>query len=242
MKLNGKTALVTGASRGLGAELAKRLAKRGVRLALVARGESALEEVARAIRSAGGEAHVLPADIGDKTAIHGLAGAAAAVLGPIDILIHNASLLGPTPLRLLLDTECEDLARVLEVNLVGPFRLTKLLAGSMALRGQGLVVHISSDASVVPYSGWGAYSVSKAAVDHLTRLWAVELSELGVRAFAVDPGEMNTAMHAAALPDADPRALADPADVAERIVRMIEDSERISNGSRIEASAWEAAA
>jgi len=242
MNLKNKAALVTGASRGLGAELAKGLARRGVRLALVARGEAALEEVARVIRAEGGEAHVLPADIGDKTAIHGLAGAAAAVLGPIDLLIHNASTLGPTPLRLLLDTECEDLARVLEVNLVGPFRLTKLLAGSMALRGQGLVVHISSDASVVPYSGWGAYSVSKAALDHLTRLWAVELDELGVRAFAVDPGEMNTAMHAAALPEADPRTLSDPADVAERIISMIEGSERISNGSRLEASHREAAA
>ena len=82
----------------------------------------------------------------------------------------------PTPLRLLLDTECEDLERVLAVNLVGPFRLTKALAGSMVLRGAGLVVHVTSDAATEAYPRWGAYGVSKAALDHLGRVWAAELA------------------------------------------------------------------
>ena len=95
----------------------------------------------------GGEAHALAADVGDKETIHRLAGAAAALVGPVDLLVHNASTLGPMPLPLLLDTDCEDLERVLAVNLVGPFRLTKAVAGSMALRGGGLVLHVSSDAA-----------------------------------------------------------------------------------------------
>ena len=138
MDIRDKSALVTGASRGLGAGLARELARRGARVVMTARGADDLDVVARTIREEGGVAHVLPADIGDKRAIHPLAGAAAALAGPVDILIHNASELGPVPLRFLLDTECEDLKRVLAVNVVGPFRLTKLLAGPMALRASGL--------------------------------------------------------------------------------------------------------
>jgi NAD(P)-dependent dehydrogenase (short-subunit alcohol dehydrogenase family) len=237
-----RSALVTGASRGLGAALAKELARRGAKVVLVAREREPLEEVARAIVAAGGEAHALPADIGDKKAVVPLAGAAAALVGPIDLLVHNASTLGPTPLRLLFDTECEDLEHVLEVNLVGPFRLSKIIGGAMALRRRGLIVHVTSDASVSGYPGWGAYGVSKAALDHLGRSWAAELEGTGVRVWSVDPGEMNTRMHADAVPDADPSTLLDPAVVAMRIADMIAHAARIPSGARVEAARWEAQA
>lgn len=206
---------------------------------LVARHREALDAVVRSIRDASGVAHALTADVADKRAVYPLAGAAAELVGPIDLLIHNASELGPTPLRLLLDTECEDLERVLAVNLVGPFRLTKAIAGSMALRGRGTIVHVSSDASVNAYPAWGAYSASKAALDHLGRVLAVELAPHGVRVLSVDPGDMNTEMHRAAIPDANPSDLADPDDVAARIVRLLE-SERVASGSRVEAQTFEA--
>ena len=240
MNLEGKTALVTGASRGLGAALARALARRGAKVVLVARGERELEEVAASIRAAGGEAFAVPGDVGDKDSVHRIAGVAAAVAGPVDVLVHDASTLGRTPLRLLLDTDCEDLERVLAVNLVGPFRLTKIVAGSMALRGEGIVVHVTSDASVNAYPKWGAYSVSKAALDHLGRVLAAELSDFGVKVVSVDPGEMRTRMHAEALPDADPETLAAPEDVATRIVSMISHSDSIASGARLEASAWSA--
>jgi len=236
MQLEGKTALVTGASAGLGAALARELGRRGVRLVLVARAEAPLEEVAREIRVAGGEAHAVPADVGEKESVHAIAGAAAALVGPIDIVIHNASTLGALPMPLLLDTECEDLARVLEVNLVGPFRLTKAIAGAMVLRGAGTVVHISSDASVEAYARWGAYGVSKAALDHLARIWAAELEGTGVRFVSIDPGEMNTRMHADAMPEADPATLAHPAEVAARIVWALAHADALPNGTRIAAS------
>src|SRR5204862_2362747 len=238
MELRGRGALITGASKGLGAALAGEMASLGARVALVARGATELEAVAARNRAQGGDAHALPADIGDKRAIHAIAGAAAAVVGPIDVLIHNASTLGPTPLRLLLDTECEDLGAVLETNLFGPFRLTKIVAGAMALRGSGLVVHVSSDAAVAAYPRWGAYGVSKAALDHLGRIFAAELGAAGVRFLSVDPGEMDTEMHAAAMPDADRAALPRPEVVARRIARMIRESERIEGGARLEANAW----
>jgi NAD(P)-dependent dehydrogenase (short-subunit alcohol dehydrogenase family) len=235
MDLQDKAALVTGASRGLGAAIAEELARRGARVVLVARGADELERVAARIRSQGGVAHAIPADISDKKAIYPLAGAAAAMVGPIDVLVHNASSLGPTPLRLLLDTACEDLERVLETNLVGPFRLSKIVAGSMALRGEGTIVHISSDASVEAYPRWGAYSVSKAAFDHLARVFAAELADLGVRVFSVDPGEMDTQMHADAMPEADRASLARPADVARRIVSMI-SGQGVVSGARAVAA------
>ncbi len=221
MLLQNSSSLITGASRGLGRALAESLARAGSRVVMVARERGPLDDAVATIRAAGGTAHGIAADIGDKQAIHRIAGEAAALAGPIDLLVNNASTLGPTPLRLLLDTECEDLERVLAVNLVGPFRLSKVIAGSMALRGAGVIVNISSDAAVEPYPEWGAYGVSKAALAQLSRIWAAELEGSGVRILSIDPGEMNTRMHADAIPDADPSTLADPRDVAARILGAI---------------------
>jgi NAD(P)-dependent dehydrogenase (short-subunit alcohol dehydrogenase family) len=239
MELRNKGVIVTGASRGLGAELARELAAPGARVVLVARELAPLEEVVASIRARGGEAHALAGDVADKHATHAIAASAAALVGPLDVLIHNASTLGPTPLKLLLDTECEDFAHVLEVNLVGPFRLSKAVAGSMALRRTGLVVHISSDASVEAYPRWGAYSVSKAAFDHLGRVFAVELADFGVRVLSIDPGEMRTRMHRDAVPDADESTLQSPAVVAARIVRIIAGQDRVASGTRLRAADWE---
>jgi NAD(P)-dependent dehydrogenase (short-subunit alcohol dehydrogenase family) len=239
MDLEGKSALVTGASRGLGRALATRLAEAGARVVLVARSEPELTQAAQAIVEAGGEAHALPSDVSRKRDIYPLVGAATALVGPIDVLIHNASSLGPTPLRLLLDTSCEDLSQVLETNLIGPFRLSKAIGGSMALRRTGTIVHVTSDASVNAYKRWGAYSVAKAALDHLSRLWAAELAERGVRVLSVDPGEMNTSMHRAALPEADPTTLADPMQVAARIIELLR-SDSVPSGARVEAQSWRA--
>lgn len=233
MDLNRSTTLVTGGSRGLGKALGEALAAAGARVVLVAQHAEPLRAVVAAIRARGGEAHAVVADVAELAAAHAIAGQAAALVGPVDLLVNNASTLGPVPLRLLLDTECEDLSRALEVNLVGPFRLTKALAGPMVLRGRGTIVNISSDAAVEPYERWGAYGASKAALDHLTRIWAAELAGTGVRVFSVDPGEMNTRMHAEAMPDADPATLADPVRVAAGILALIDEPGGAPSGARV---------
>jgi NAD(P)-dependent dehydrogenase (short-subunit alcohol dehydrogenase family) len=238
MDLRGKAALVTGGSRGLGAALAETFAKRGARVVIVARHEEALARVVQKIRAEGGEAHGLAFDVGDKESAHRITGAAAALVGPIDVLVQNASTLGPVPLPFVLDTACEDLQAVLEANLVGPFRIDKIVGGSMALRKTGVIVHVSSDAAVAGYPRWGAYGVSKAALDQLGRVLGGELADHGVRVFSVDPGEMDTKMHADAVPDADPKTLERPERVAERIASMIEGSETIDAGARLIASEW----
>jgi NAD(P)-dependent dehydrogenase (short-subunit alcohol dehydrogenase family) len=231
------TALITGASRGLGRALAEQLAARGWSVVLVAREAGPLGDVVAGIRARGGVAHAVTGDISDKDAIHRIAGQAQALAGEIGLLVHNASTLGPVPLRLLLDTECEDLAHVLETNVIGPFRLTKVIAGAMALRGAGTIVHISSDAAVEAYSRWGAYGISKAAQDHLSRVLAAELDGTGVRVLAVDPGEMDTRMHADAVPDADRASLQRPGDVANKLVALVESN--VASGARIALPGWQ---
>jgi short-subunit dehydrogenase len=238
MNFRGIGAVVTGASRGLGAALARELASEGARVVLVARHKSTLDEVVNEIRARGGEAHALVDDVGDKRAPHRIAGAAAALVGQVELLVNNASTLGVPSLRPLLDTECESLEEAFRVNVLGPFRLTKIVAGAMAAHGQGVVVDITSDASKEAYPTWGAYGVSKAALDHLGRIWGAELEGRGVRVVTVDPGEMDTVMHAEAVPDADRSTLLSPDIVAKRIVRLIRDAKGAPNGSRVEASEW----
>jgi NAD(P)-dependent dehydrogenase (short-subunit alcohol dehydrogenase family) len=235
---NDKSVLITGGSRGLGRALALNLSSRGAKVVLVARGGSSLDRAVSDIRATGGNAFGIAADIGEKESIYPIVGQAAALAGPVDIMINNASTLGPVPLRLIVDTDCEDFERALQVNTVGPFRLIKAVVGSMVLRRTGVVVNISSDAAVEPYPLWGVYSASKAALDHLTRIAALELAGTGVRFFSVDPGEMDTDMHADAMPDADRGSLPSPAEAAENIALMIQHCGLIENGARLIASDW----
>jgi NAD(P)-dependent dehydrogenase (short-subunit alcohol dehydrogenase family) len=229
------TALITGASRGLGRALAEELARRGTRVVLVARHPEDLQPVVDEIRARGGLAWALAADVGDPDAAVTIAAAAATFAGPIDLLINNASTLGAVPLPLLLDLPPEALLNTLQVNVLGPFRVTQAVAGPMVLRGGGTVVNISSDAAVEAYPHWGGYGASKAALDHLTRTWAAELEGTGVRFLAVDPGEMNTRMHADAVPDADLDELSDPRDVARSILDLVADPE-VASGARRRAA------
>ncbi len=149
-------------------------------------------------------------------------------LGGLDVLVNNASDLGPVPLAMLSDTECEDLERAFATNVLGPFRLTKALMGALAAsarEGRGAVVlNISSDAAVNAYPAWGAYGASKAALHHLSRVWGEEHAADGVRFLSLDPGDMDTPMHAAAIPDADPSTLKRPEQAARELADAIADA------------------
>jgi NAD(P)-dependent dehydrogenase (short-subunit alcohol dehydrogenase family) len=213
---------ITGGTSGLGLALLRQLADAGASVAFVAR------DPARVARIAGDlpGTHGFAGDVAKKDDIHPLATAVAGALGGLDVLINNASDLGPVPLALLADTDCEDLERALATNLLGPFRLTKALLGALAASARegrgGLVVNISSDAAVTPYPGWGAYGASKAALHHLGQIWNLELVEAGIHILSHDPGDMDTPLHAVALPKADPALLKSPEDSARELIAAIE--------------------
>jgi NAD(P)-dependent dehydrogenase (short-subunit alcohol dehydrogenase family) len=211
---------VTGGTSGLGLAVVRLLTAMGARVAFVARSAEALGRTARETGAQG-----IVGDVGRKEDIHPIALQVTAGLGGLDVLINNASSLGPVPLALLADTECEDLEQALAVNLVGPFRLTKALFGALAAsarQGRGaVVINISSDAAVSAYAGWGAYGASKAGLRHLTAIWAEEAEAEGVRFLSIDPGDMDTPLHALAAPDADPSTLKMPELSASEIVQAV---------------------
>ena len=219
--LAGVRALVTGGTSGLGLALVKELTARGAVVAFVARGRERVERAAHDIPGT----HGVVGDVAAKDDIHRIALQAIGELGGLDLLINNASDLGPTPLALLGDTDCEDLERAIATNLVGPFRLTKALLGALsasARDGRGAVVlNISSDAAINAYPTWGAYSASKAGLHHLSQIWDAELAGENIRVLSIDPGDMDTPMHALAVPDADPSTLKRPEAAAHELLEAI---------------------
>ena len=181
-----RVALVTGASRGLGATVAAFLAATGYDLVIDARGADALAATADALRVHGRTVVALPGDVADADHRRALVDATRE-LGGLDLLVNNASTLGASPLPALADLTEDTLRTVLEVNLVAPLALLRAALPLLSARG-GLVVNVSSDAAVGGYEGWGGYGSSKAALDLATRTLAAELAPVGVAAVAVDPG------------------------------------------------------
>jgi NAD(P)-dependent dehydrogenase (short-subunit alcohol dehydrogenase family) len=222
---------ITGGTSGLGLALVRQLHAKGAHVAFVARHRDRVAEVARDHPGT----HGIVGDVSIKGDIYPMALQILGDLGGLDVLVNNASDLGSTPLALLGDTECEDLERALATNVLGPFRLTKALLGALAAsarEGRGAVVlNVSSDAAVNAYPAWGAYSASKAALRHLTAIWDVELSEQGVRFLSVDPGDMDTPLHALAVPDADRSGLRQPEDAARDLLDAIANAMAIRDMS-----------
>jgi NAD(P)-dependent dehydrogenase (short-subunit alcohol dehydrogenase family) len=223
--LAGLRVAVTGGTSGLGLALVRQLHQAGAKVAFVARDGERVFRVEQ--RFAG--THGIVGDVSRKEQTHPLALQITAALGGLDVVVNNASTLGPVPLVPLADTECEDFEAALATNVLGPFRLTKALLGALAASarqgGTALVVNISSDAGVSAYPNWGAYGASKAALAHMSRIWDEELREHGVRVIAHDPGDMDTPMHAQALPDADRSTLKSPAlaagELLERVAEIV---------------------
>jgi NAD(P)-dependent dehydrogenase (short-subunit alcohol dehydrogenase family) len=218
--LSGLRVAITGGTSGLGLALVRRFTKLGANVAFVARSAADVDRIAEETSS-----HGIAGDVGRKEDIYRVALQVTGALGGLDVLINNASSLGPAPLALLADTACEDLEHALAVNLLGPFRLTKALFGAMAAsarEGRGAVVaNISSDAAINAYPTWGAYGASKAGLRHLTAIWDEEAASDGIRFLSLDPGDMDTPLHALAIPDADRARLKRPEQSAKDIVDAV---------------------
>ena len=219
--LQGLRVAITGGTSGLGLALVRELSRRGALVAFIGRHRERVDQVAREQPGTSG----IAGDVSRKDDIHPIAIQVLGALDGLDVLVNNASSLGPVPLVPLADTDCEELELALATNLVGPFRLTKALLGSLAASAREgrrpLVVNVSSDAAVNPYPGWGAYGASKAALHHLSRIWSEELASEGIRVVSIDPGDMDTPFHALAVPGADRSTLKSPDVAARDIANLI---------------------
>ncbi len=194
-------AVITGASRGLGATLAGFLAGPGRELVLVARGSDDLDRTARALRAFGGGVTTVVGDVSDAATRRASARAVES-LGRLDLLVNNASELGPSPRPTLLELPLDQMERVYRVNVVAALGFVQALVGPLE-RSRGWVVNISSDAAREGYPGWGGYGASKAALDLVSLTLAHELSDRGIAVVAVDPGDLRTEMHRRAYPGED---------------------------------------
>ncbi|MEW2356526.1 SDR family oxidoreductase [Spirillospora sp. NPDC029432] len=212
-----KTALVTGASRGLGKALARLLAQDGWRLVIDARGAPALEEAARELEAAGADVTAAAGDVAD-TAHRAALAAAVRDAGGLDLLVNNASVLGATPMPRLAGHPLPDLERAFQVNTLAPLALIQAFLPALRERG-GAVLNITSDAAVEDYETWGGYGATKAALEQLSHVLAAE--EPAIAVWWADPGEMRTAMLREAGEDAD--AAPPPEEAAAALHRLITD-------------------
>src|SRR5215510_10332514 len=238
-ELAGKNILITGASQGLGREMSLRFAREGAAgLSLVARHVDQLNKVRELVRKVAPNIDivVIEADVSKARDIERIvASTLAQFKGHLDVLVNNASTIGPSPMPNLLDYPVEDFQNVLDTNLIGPFLLIKSALPAMIEDG-GSIINVTSDAGQVGYPGWGAYGISKFGLEGMSQTWAAELEGTGIRVNWVDPGSMDTPMHRAAEPEEDPSQWADPSEVTDVFVYLASEESRNVSGKRFQGS------
>jgi NAD(P)-dependent dehydrogenase (short-subunit alcohol dehydrogenase family) len=231
-RLSGRVALVTGASRGLGAAIARRFAEEGAELILVARTVGGLEEVDDAVQAAGAHATLVPLDLTDFAALDRLGGAIFERHKRLDVLVANAGMLGT--LSPLAHIDVKEWQRVIDVNVTANWRLIRSLDPLLCASPAGRAIFVTSAAGQTPRAYWGAYAVAKAALDQLAGIYASEVEQTNVKVNLVDPGPLRTAMRAQAYPGEDPKTLPAPDAIVEVFVQLAEAASQ-EHGQRIVA-------
>lgn len=217
-RLRGRVALITGASRGIGAAVAERFAAEGAHVVLVGRTVGGLEEVDDKVRAAGGEATLVPLDLREFVKIDELAAALYERYGRLDILVGNAAEFGTfSPLGHIAPSEWEG---VIALNLTVNWRLIRAMDPLLRAAEHGRAIFVTSGIARAPRAYWGSYAVSKAALDALVRVYAAEIATTRVRANLLSPGVVRTQLRARVFPGEDPKTLPEPETVVEAFVRL----------------------
>ena len=232
-RLQGKAALVTGASRGIGFGITKAFAREGAAVFLCARGEEALREAARDLEAAGAWVGFRAADVSDPKDAERLVASALERFPDLEILVNNASILGKRAPIAELDVGTWD--EVLRVNTSSLFYVTRPLIHHLVSRGGGSIINVSSSVGRKGKPNWGAYAVSKFGLEGFTQVLAAELEPAGVRVNSVNPGATRTDMRAEAYPEEDPLSLPTPEEIAEIFVHLASDESRSVTGQTFEA-------
>jgi len=232
-RLQGKAALITGASRGIGLGIARAFAREGASVFLCARGEGALREAAAEIEALGASVGYRAADVSDPADAERLVASALERFQDLEVLVNNASILGKRAPIAELDVATWD--EVLRVNTSSLFYVTRPLIPHLVSRGGGSIINVSSSVGRKGKPNWGAYAVSKFGLEGFTQVLAAELESSGVRVNSVNPGATRTDMRAEAYPEEDPRSLPTPEDIAEIFVHLASDESRSVTGQTFEA-------
>ena len=235
-RLNGKVALITGGSRGIGRAIAGAYAGEGAKVFICGRNHADIERSVEDIRSKGGQISGLAGDIGEPEHARGIVGAILESFGSIDVLVNNASLLGPrVPIA---DYPYSSWREVMRVNVDGLFLITQAVLKAMIPRRTGSIINVSSGVGRVGKARWGAYSPSKFALEGFTQMLAEEVNDFGIRVNSLNPGATRTAMRAAAYPDEDPLALPRPEEIMEAFVYLASDEALGVTGKSLDARPW----
>jgi NAD(P)-dependent dehydrogenase (short-subunit alcohol dehydrogenase family) len=234
--MRGKTAFITGGGRGIGQAVARAYAQAGARVFICGREPAAVEKTAGEIRSAGGEIDGRTGDIGNAADAARLVRAALERFGAIDVLVNNASILGPrVPVAEYPLEAWEDVVRI---NLNGLFFVTRAALPAMLARRSGSIINVSSGVGRTGKARWGAYAVSKAGVENFTQVLADEVKDAGIRVNAVNPAATGTEMRASAYPDEDPMTLPTPAEITPVFLYLATDGSAHITGKSLEARDW----
>jgi NAD(P)-dependent dehydrogenase (short-subunit alcohol dehydrogenase family) len=235
-KLTGKVALITGGSRGIGKAVAAAYAREGAGVFICARSDADLNRAVADIRSIGGAVHGCVGNVGDVAQAKAIVGAVREQFGKLDVLVNNASFLGPrVPIAEYPVSAWEDVVRI---NLTGSFLMAQEALKIMIPQRGGSIINVSSGVGRVGKARWGAYASSKFGVEGLTQVLADEVREFGIRANSVNPGPTRTEMRARAYPEEDPLTLPTPDHVAPVFVYLASDDSATVTGQSLEAQDW----
>jgi NAD(P)-dependent dehydrogenase (short-subunit alcohol dehydrogenase family) len=235
-RLAGKSVLVTGGSRGIGKAIASVYAREGARVVICARNGADVDQAVEEVRREGGAIYGLTGDIGDPDDARRIVDGALERVGFVDVLVNNASLLGPRVS--IADYPFSSWQEIMRVNVDGLFLVTREVLRAMIPRRRGSIINVTSGVGRVGRARWGAYSASKFALEGFSQTLAEELKDTGIRVNALNPGPTRTAMRAAAYPDEDPLTLPRPDQIMPAFVYLASDESRGITGKSLDAQHW----